>query len=151
MILSENMPFSNHTPRFGLPYLFAGQSQREFYVNETLARLDLLLHPVVEGTFVQPPEEATAGDVFLVDRDATGDWAGRDDSLAGWDGQQWTYAFPVEGLIVFDRTGGMKRSYRNGWSQPAPVTIPTGGETIDVEARLAIAELTEALRKLNYV
>ncbi|MDG6079192.1 DUF2793 domain-containing protein [Erythrobacter litoralis] len=149
--MSENMPFSNHTPRFGLPYLFAGQSQREFYVNEALARLDLLLHPVVEGSFVQAPEEPTAGEIYLVDKGATGDWTGRDDSLAGWDGQQWTYAAPVKGMTVFERNRGKKRCYLNGWSDIEAIENPTGGETIDVEARHAITQLIETLEKLTLI
>ncbi|MGB7407193.1 MAG: DUF2793 domain-containing protein, partial [Pontixanthobacter sp.] len=51
------------SPNYGLPFLFAGQTQKEFYVNEAHARIDMLLHPVVEGIADTPPADAQEGQV----------------------------------------------------------------------------------------
>ncbi len=44
--MSDPVQFEGATPRFALPLLFAGQAQKEFFVNEALLRADMVLHGV---------------------------------------------------------------------------------------------------------
>jgi hypothetical protein len=41
--MSDPLTFENSSPRFGLPFLYVGQAQKEFYVNEALARHSIAL------------------------------------------------------------------------------------------------------------
>lgn len=126
--------------------MLAGQAQKEFFVNEAFARIDMLMHPVVMGERAAPPMDPLPGDAYLVGRAATGDWAEHENELAGWDGSQWTYVLPTREMRVFDLSEGMYRRYHDVWqSCPAPIP-PSGGTTVDTEARAAIDRLVEMLR-----
>lgn len=143
--MSDPISFTSATPRFALPLLFAGQSQKEFYVNEAHALTDALLHAACEGEAVDPPATPTEGDAWLVAAGATGDWAGEDGKLASRQAGNWLYAAPTDGMRLFDRSTGQMLLYRNGWQRPAPPASPSGGAIIDAEARAAIADLISAL------
>ena len=55
------------TARFALPVLKAGQAQKEVTHNEALARVDALLHPVVESmALAVPPPAPEPGRGWLV-------------------------------------------------------------------------------------
>lgn len=139
--------FNAVTPRNALPFLFAGQSQREFYVNEALARIDMLLHPCVEGELAEPPTAPADGACYLVASSATGDWAGREGHIAGWIAGAWTFAAPYEGIRVRDRTTASVLSYDGQWRRHTAPTLPSGGSVIDDEARSAIGEVVAILRQ----
>ena len=53
------------------------QAQKEFVVNESLARIDALLHCAVEGVAAEPPGEPAEGECWLVADTPSGAWAGR--------------------------------------------------------------------------
>ena len=78
-------------------------------------------------------------------RRATGDWQGRDGSLACLQAGNCLFAAPRTGLCVFDESSGRIRFYRDGWQVAAPVSEPQGGSVVDSEARSAISQLVAAL------
>ncbi len=53
-------PFADHpaiTPQLGLPLLFVGQAQKEFFVNQSLAVIDAVMARSVAGTLATPPRD----------------------------------------------------------------------------------------------
>lgn len=143
--MTEPITFSSRTSRFGLPYLFPGQAQKEFYVNEAHALVDALLQPVVEGSANTPPAQPAEGDCWLVDASPTDGWVGHATEMACFQAGSWLFAIPSEGMRVFDRSKNVYRHFRGSWLAPAIVTMPSGGTTIDTEARAAVAALIQAL------
>lgn len=139
------------TPRLRLPFLFAGQSQREAFVNEALARLDALVQPIVLGEAATPPEQAISGNSYLVAAQATGAWAGHDGAIATWADTQWLFCAPFDGARVHDLTSGSLAvfSEAQGWQRAGSPAAPTGGATQDIEAREAIAAIVARLHSLG--
>ena len=143
--MTDPISFTSTTPRYGLPLLFAGQSQKEFYVNEAHALTDALLHAACEGEAANPPATPAEGETWLVAAAATGDWAGADGQIAARQSGNWLFAAPRDGMRMFDRSTGQMLLYRGGWQRPAAPAAPAGGTTVDTEARAALADLIAAL------
>ncbi|TMJ11453.1 MAG: DUF2793 domain-containing protein [Alphaproteobacteria bacterium] len=154
------------TPRFSLPLILPGQAQKELFHNEALALLDAAVHCEVEGVASgDPPPEPVVGQCWIVGPGAAGAWAERDDAIAMWTESGWRFVVPPRGMTARDRDSGMDRRFDGtGWSDGAvqgsrfevdgvkvvgnrqpSVASPSGGTIIDVEARLAIDALIEAL------
>lgn len=146
------------TARFALPLIAPGQAQKEVYHNEALTAVDAALHACIEGApRSDPPADPAEGQSWIVADAATGAWEGRSDSFATWTAGGWRFATPVTGMIAWDREAGHWRHWSDGaWvaGWPAAALLiggeqvvgprqpgipnPSGGTTIDVEARAAI-------------
>ena len=144
--MPDPITFTSVSPRHRLPLIFAGQSQRELFVNEAHALIDALLHPAIEGTAETPPSDPEEGECWLVGAAPTGVWDEHPGAIAAFQGGDWLFALPRDGLDVLDRSTGQRLSYRGGWQTPATPAAPSGGATVDSEARAAIAELVEVLQ-----
>ncbi|MXP11013.1 DUF2793 domain-containing protein [Pseudoblastomonas halimionae] len=143
--MSDSLSFDDTSPRWALPFLFAGQAQKEIFVNEALSRLDMLLHPLVEGRRSNPPASPQEGEAWIVDSGASGTWAGHDAEIACRQSGNWVFAAPQVGMTVHDRSTGERWIYVEAWeAAPAAVTV-SGGSTVDVEARAAIGAIVAAL------
>jgi hypothetical protein len=124
----------------------AGQAQKEAFVNEALAITDALLHCAIEGELSAPPATPVDGENWLVSASATGAWEGHDGAIACRQGGNWLFVAPVDGMRVLDRATGQERRFLAGWQAASAPVAPTGGTTIDAEARTAIAGILAALR-----
>lgn len=145
--MSDPVVYQSSSARFGLPFLFAAQSQREFFVNEALARIDLLLHVSIQGERSDPPSTPVEGEVWLVGPEPQGAWAGNAGRLAGYTAGDWTFVAPVPGMRVWDETAGQTVFYAGGlWTRAATPAAPVGGAVVDSEARMAIVNLIASLR-----
>ena len=155
------------TARFALPFILPGQAQKELFHNEALALIDGLVHPAVEqGPTADPPAEPLPGQCWLTGAGAGGAWAGHDNSLAIMTESGWRFAAPKPGTTVWNKAAGLWLHWTgSAWSggelpasavvigghqvvgerQPA-VPSPSGGTTIDAEARSAISALIVALK-----
>ena len=80
---------------------------------------------------------------------AVGAWAGHDLSLACWQGGNWLFVEPRDGLRILDRSTGQEQVFFGSWRKASLPTEPLGGSTVDGEARLAINELITALQALG--
>ena len=93
------------TTRLGLPFLAPAQSQKHVTVNESLARLDALVHlSLTSVDAIDPPSSPQDGEVHAIGANATGDWAGEDGKLAVFLNGGWAFLTPTTGW--------------QGWSEP---------------------------------
>ena len=144
--MAEPVTFPSSSARFGLPLLFAGQAQKEFFVNEALAMIDALLHPAVLAELAEPPASPVVGDSYLVGPSPGGAWAERDEALAIWQGDQWFFVEPRDGMTIRDGQTNLIRVYAEGWQAAAALENPAGGTNIDSEARASIDAILATLR-----
>jgi hypothetical protein len=153
--------------RLALPLIAPGQAQKEMTHNEALARLDIMVQPVVQA--VAPaslPTNPILGQCWIVGVAATGAWAGRDGALAAWTAGGWRFVAPFEGMTVWSIADAMVVIRRGtNWSigqvnaqqirinnvplltvrQPA-IATPSGGTVVDSESRTTISTILAALR-----
>lgn len=153
--------------RFAFPFILPGQAQKEAYHNEALTLLDAALHAAVEdGPRTDPPDDPEPGQSWLVGDDATGVWSGRDGSLATWTDGGWRLVAPVSGMMAWHKATECWVYWTGaGWSDgslPAAAIViggdqivgprlpnvpnPSGGTTIDAEARAAVDAVIATLR-----
>lgn len=157
----------DHSGRFALPFLSAGQAQKELFHNEALGMLDLLAHAAVEESGLNtPPSSPAIGQCWIIGPSPTGAWAGHAAAFAGWTSGGWRFAAPRAGMAVWDTALGFWIHHDgSGWvegavtasrltidgiqvvaSQLPAIAGPTGGSVIDTEARSSLALVLDALR-----
>jgi len=125
--------------------MLAGQSQKESYVNEVSARLDALLHCAIEAEQAAPPSAPEDGQSWLIAAGASGAWSGRSGQLAMRQAGNWLYAQPRDGMRIFNRTTDQNLLFNAGWQAASRPAAPSGGTTVDTEARTAIAAIVASL------
>ncbi|MDE2406171.1 MAG: DUF2793 domain-containing protein [Sphingomonadales bacterium] len=143
--MSDAIVFADASPRLGLPMLFAGQAQKEFFVNEAHALIDALLHGAIEGEAASPPAAPADGQAWLVGEAAAGAWSGQAGRIAARQGGNWLFVTPRDGMRVLDRATGQELLFCGGWRRPTRPAAPAGGAVVDSEARVAITQLLAAL------
>ena len=125
-----------------------GQAQKEDFVNEAMVMIDGLLHSAIEDERNAPPVSPSDGQCWLVGSSATGDWAGQNGQLALRQLGQWRFVAPRDGMQCLNRATGQVLSRIAGtWRAPAAPAAPTGGATVDAEARNAFVALITALKQ----
>lgn len=143
--------YDSRTARFDLPLLFAGQAQKEGFVNEIAARIDALLHGAIEGELATPPSAPTDGSAWLVAAGASGAWLGQAGKIAARQAGNWLFATPRDGMKLLNRTTGQEIRYSGGWKAAARPASPGGGTSIDAEARTAITAILAVLTTAGIV
>lgn len=157
-----------NTPRLKLPFLTPGQAQKELFHNEALQILDCVAAASVEEPpRNDPPASAAEGVTYIVGPVPTGAWSGKAGQLANMSTGGWRYVVPAEGLSALVKTNGLRADYRSGsWTigtvvaaqvavggvqvvgaQGAAIGEPSGGSTVDAEARNAIGLILAAMRQ----
>lgn len=144
--MTEPLTLPGSSARHQLPFLYPGQAQKEAFVNEALARIDVLLESEVKGIASSPPASPAEGECWLVGANPTGAWSNRSNAIAGWAAGSWTFCTPRTGMRVWDVAAGRQRIFNAGWQMAASPVAPAGGNVIDIEARSAIAGLIGALK-----
>ena len=154
------------TPRFALPFIVPGQAQKELFHNEALTRIDLLVQAAVEGApLAAAPAAPLEGQCWIVAPGADGPWSGRDNHLAMWTQGGWRFGAPAPGMRVWTKASGYWVHWKGAcWSagelpatgvfvngqqvvgsrKPA-ILSPSGGTTIDAEARTALGQVIATL------
>jgi hypothetical protein len=163
---------SDATPRFLLPFLAAGQAQKEVYHNEALNRVDMLLQPVVQSIGSDtPPPNPIVGDCWVCGAAPTGLWAGQAHAIAGWTDGGWRFVAPRHGTFVWVANDALFAQWNGtNWIVGAvaangvyvegvqvlgrrqiAIPDPTGGTVVDASARTAISAILAALRQHGIV
>lgn len=153
--------------RLGLPLLQVGQAQKEVSHNEALTLLDFAVQPVVEAVGLgAPPASPDLGACWVVGPAPTGAWTGSGNAIAGWTSAGWRFIAAREGMMAWSRAdsafgrfdgshwrvgeitgaGVFVSGHRVVGQQQPPISVPTGGSMIDIEARAALAAVLAALR-----
>lgn len=146
--MSDPIIFESASPRFALPLLFAGQAQKEAFVNEALSLIDGLLHCAVEGEAAVPPGSPVEGTAWLIAASASGEWSGRTGQLALRQAGQWLFVAPRNGMRTLNKASGQElRVVGGSWSGAIAPATATGGSVVDAEARAMLAALIAALRQ----
>ena len=156
------------TPRLAIPLLAPGQAQKELFHNEALQLLDIAVAAnVEEPPRASPPEAPSIGSCYIVGSGATGAWAGRDWAIAGFTPGGWRFVEPPIGMSVNVASNGTRADFgASGWitgtvrceklviagnqvvgGRSGAVADPSGGATIDAEARAAVQQILSALRQ----
>ncbi len=143
--MPDPISFPATTANAQLPLLLSGQSQKELFVNQSLAVLDALVPMAVEAVQDQPPSDPIEGQCYLVSSAGTGDWSDHSDALAIRVGGGWHYVNPTVGMAMFDRATNERLVYSAQWDRIQAPTSPTGGSVVDTEARATIDSLISAL------
>lgn len=147
--MSQPTSFPSTTSNFDLPLLFAGQAQKEFFVNQSLSLVDAIIGRSVIASINVPPPSPTEGESYRITAPAEGDWTSHEDDIAILIGSSWNFVRAKEGMTLFDRAAGQLILFRSDWRTASLPSGPQGGTTVDQESRNAIAELTEALRTIG--
>ena len=143
--MTDPISFESASPRFSLPLLYTGQAQKEIFVNEAHALIDALMHCAIEGTASAPPSAPVEGSNWLIAAAATGDWSGQDGKIACRQAGNWLFVVPRDGLQALNRATGQQIHFASNWRAPSLPAAPSGGSTIDIEARVALASLISKL------
>jgi hypothetical protein len=93
----------SRTPRLGLPYLAAGQTQKHVTLNTALTGLDGLVQTaVVSRTLTAPSSAPLDGEIWLVPPQATSaDWKDLAGKLVRFEGGSWSTLPVVEGQLAY--------------------------------------------------
>jgi hypothetical protein len=132
-----------------------------------LQTLDIVACAAVEdGPRNDPPAQPAIGAAYLVGSSPTGAWSGQADCLAGWTSGGWRFVTPTAGLTALVKSSGLTACCNgSAWelglvrgaaflvadqqvvgARAAAIAAPTGGATVDSQARLAVSGILAALR-----
>jgi Protein of unknown function (DUF2793) len=158
---------TDFTDRLSLPFIIAGQAQKEVTHNEALTSLDALVQSVVVAVApASVPASPGLGQSWIIGAAPTGAWIGKAGYLACWTSGGWRFAPPFEGMTCWSLADSLSVRRESGaWLKgkltasailiggeqvlgPRGVAIanPSGGTNVDPEARLALDAMLSAMR-----
>jgi Protein of unknown function (DUF2793) len=152
--------------RLKLPLMAAAQAQKEVTHNEALALADIAVQAVVQS--VAPPTVPAAplpGQCWIIGTAPSGAWAGQAGAIAAWTSGGWRFVAPFQGMMAWSIADGVTvRRTASAWtvgaltaatlfvgdqqvvgSRQPRVIGPSGGTTVDTQARAAIAAILAGL------
>nr|WP_314447008.1 DUF2793 domain-containing protein [uncultured Sphingomonas sp.] len=130
--------------------------------------LDALIQGCCEGAPSDtPPQSPEIGLSYICGSEPVGDWSGHAHGVACWTYGGWRFVNPFEGFQLLDRISGQHwRFLGDSWTvgtvsaakvlidgvpviakQQLPIANAIGGQTVDAEARNALAKVLDAMRE----
>lgn len=70
--------------------------------------------PVIDQTHSSPPA-ASKGDRYIVADSAYGDWSGKEEQIATYNGASWDFTVPTEGMKVYISDEDTDYRYVTSW------------------------------------
>lgn len=145
------------TTCFGLPLLVAGQGQKDVTHNEAIMLVDALLAQTVESvSCLAPPADPVGGQCWLVPASSEQQWGFPAGTLMIATQGGWRTLRPPVGYTTFVRDAGVQWRCDTASGAPAKLAVasvhllaPTGGDLVDVQARLAIDGIINSLRVIG--
>lgn len=110
-----------------------------------------MLHCAIEGVAAAPPASPVDGENWLVGMSPSGAWSGQAGRLACRQAGNWLFVAPRDGMRVLNRATGQEQRFAGGWIVPARPAGPSGGTTIDAEARTAIEAILGCLESAGLI
>jgi len=89
------------TANKGLYLLAENQHGAEVTFNESMYKLDSLIHLSPLDQLNAPPGSPSHGDVYLVDTAGSGDWTGYNNYIAYYLNNQWKFVVPRDGMRAY--------------------------------------------------
>jgi hypothetical protein len=135
--------------------------------NEALQILDAATSAIVEEPpRNDPPASPSEGTSYIVGAAPTGAWSGKAGQIATMSAGGWRFLEPADGLSALVRSSRLRAEYFAGsWEigvaraarveiggeqvlalQSVAIASPSGGTTVDVQARAAIDQMLDMLR-----
>ena len=85
-----------------LPYLLSNQAQKHVTMNESLRRLDAIVHlSVISQIETSPPSDPAEGDRYIAAANSTGDWVGADGHVVSFQDGAWAVYPPQKGWLAW--------------------------------------------------
>ena len=157
------------SPRLDLPLIAAGQTQKDITHNEAVLAIERLVAlVVVSRSLAAPPASPAPGSCYIVPAAGAAAWGYPAGTAMHWQGAAgWLAAAPRDGQTALAADEGVMLIHRGGWqaiwpvagltiggravlaASPTAVALPTGGTSVDTEARNAITAVITALRQLG--
>lgn len=156
------------TARLALPFIAAGQAQKELFHNEALALLDALVQPAVEAVAAtDPPAAPLPGQCWTLGAAPTGAWQGQAQALASWTEGGWRFTGAHAGMATWSLADQMPARFDGsvwrlgeiraaklvvdglqviGPRQPA-IADAEDGSVVDSQARATLAAVLVMLRR----
>ncbi|MCJ9752141.1 DUF2793 domain-containing protein [Neorhizobium sp. BETTINA12A] len=85
------------TANLNMPFILPSQAQKHVTHNESLLRLDALVHLTITEELENPPGAPAEGACYLVATAPTGAWAGKTGHIASWQDGYWAFTEPRVG------------------------------------------------------
>ena len=158
------------TPRLALPLIAAGQAQKDVTHNEAVLALDRLVAlVVVSRSLTAPPTAPQPGFCHIVPISGGSAWGHPAGTLMYWEDSGWLAASPRDGQVVLVDDEDVMLVRKGDWqaklptlglsingrtllaATPAMITLPSGGGTVDSEARATLATLLTALQQQGII
>lgn len=146
------------TPRLALPLISAGQAQKDVTHNEAILALDRLIAlVVVSDSAVVPPASPADGEAWIVPPAGAAAWGHAAGTLMHRCSSAWIAEPPRDGQMALLAGTGHVLVYAGAWhavhriGAATAIALPSGGTTIDSEARNALAVLVSVLQQHGIV
>ena len=143
------------TPRFGLERITDAPLNPETAHNNAIMRIDMLLHlSVIDDDLTAPPGSPSEGDRYLPAATATGDWAGKENQVAYYQGAAWKFiamASDTEGTFCYIEDEDIFKLW-DGSAWVTPDTLTTlATDSFDANGSYLEAEAQEVADKIDTV
>ncbi|MEO0329852.1 MAG: DUF2793 domain-containing protein [Pseudomonadota bacterium] len=113
----------DNSPRLDLPYILSSQAQKHVTHNEAIKMLDVLVQGVaLSRSLSSPPASPNEGDAYIVSTGSSGNWLGKENSIAAWQDGIWVFysasigwrfwITDISAIVVFD--GNIWQSMNDG-------------------------------------